>query len=244
MTIQVSGGTRGKIEIWGSSTLILGDGSAQTSTLDGDLYVGENASIPGKLQIDGAHTLQGDGGVIHLVNFDSTIEEKDATGDSLIIQSSDGSCTGESNDRSCSVLVHGTGQVLVELDNRAWVVSDANGLTLGRESKTGTSTGFWVAENNATLHVETEVTGGCAWQVIDVGDTNSTIWIKDTGGVQATGPVVLKEGCLKCQGPFCTTGKLTWKSVTSGEGPAIRVYPEITATFGLGGASPCASCPY
>lgn len=246
LTLEVDGSDRGKIEVWGNSTLILGDGSAQTSMIDGDLYVGEDASHPGKLKIDGAHTLQGDGGVIHLVNFDSTIEEKDSAGDSLILQSSDGSCTGESNDRSCSVLVHGTGQILVELDNRAWVVSDANGLTLGGEGKTGTGAGFWVAENDATLHVETEVHGGCAWQVIDVGDTNTTIWIKSSGCVQATGPVVLKEGCLKCQGPFCTTGKLTWTSVTSGGGsssPAIRVYPEISATFGLGGASACASCP-
>ncbi|MCK6465569.1 MAG: hypothetical protein L6Q93_12135 [Phycisphaerae bacterium] len=66
--------------------------------------------------------------------------------------------------------------------------------------------------------------------------------------MNGTGPVTLKAGELDCQcgTTFCTTGKLTWKSVLVNNTPTqgqIFTSGNGVATFGLGNATPgCPAC--
>ncbi|GMU37227.1 MAG: hypothetical protein KJ057_06420 [Phycisphaerae bacterium] len=242
-----------KINVEEGATLILGDGNAQTTTLDGELFLGRSGHEHGVLKINGDHTIQGEGGVIHMIHYDSTkIIENDGTGDELTLQSSNTSCSGWPQDRDCTVVLRGGGEIHVALDNRAYVVGDLDCLRLKDEPKTGSSAGFWVVENDTEFHVMTTVTGACAWQCIDTtAPLGGTFKIEyGEGCVAATGPVTLYAGTLECGASFCTAGKLTLKSVACDDcvddksEPRIIAHVSVSTTFGLGTASPgCASCP-
>ncbi|MCC7292427.1 MAG: hypothetical protein IT449_10245 [Phycisphaerales bacterium] len=245
LTITVSGATRGSLTIKGQSVLVLGDGNAQTTTINGDVYLGQNGgSDYATLKINGSHVIQGEGGTITMRDFQNTkILENDGTGDYLTLQSSNTSCTGWPADRDCTVLMHGSAEIHVGLDNRAYVVSDDSCLKLKTDAKTGTSAGYWQVENGAEFHVETGVTGACPWEITDL-DGGQFI-VEDNGCVNATGPVTLNAGELLCYEQFCTSGKLILKSVSKGggqyTGPRIYVVGGKEAKFGS--AVTCGSCP-
>jgi len=240
--MTVNGGTRSSLLVDGSSTLILGNGT-QTSTIDGDLTIG----IPGDnstLEILGTHTIQGTGGIIRLRKY--SLINPAAGGGELTIKS-----TGACASRACSVVIHGEGEINVELDNRAYVVADTL-IRLASADKTGNSAGYWIAENNGTFAVACEVNGACHWQIVDLIDTASQfVIIEALGCVAATGPVTLESGSLvlELDTQFCTTGALTWRSVCIDGGcsgttsPSIATTGTSSAVFGLGGAATCSACP-
>jgi hypothetical protein len=249
LTMTVSGGTRAKLEIKAGSVLILGTGGPQTSTVDGDIVLGDGSLPYGSLKINGTHTLTGEGGTIELKEKSSIIPLNDT--DDLLIITGDSGCTGYPDDRACSLTIFGIGFVTVRLD-RAFVVGNHAGgtpLKLDGYDMTGTSVGFWIAENGGAIAVGTDVTGACTWLI--EADSPGTIWLGHTdvgdGCVAATGPVTIKSGLLHVPNGsrFCTTGKLTWKSVSVNGTPSqgqILTSGDATATFGLGGASICPAC--
>lgn len=243
LTITVSGGTRATLTITAGATLVLGDGSAQTTTIHGDVYLGTDAtgSNYGILEIDGNHIIQGAGGTITMRDFNHTkINEHDGTGDYLTLQSSS-ICSPLAH--GCTMLMHGSAEIHVGMDNRAFVVSDDSCLKLKSDAKTGTSAGSWEVENGAEFHVEAGVTGACAWEITDV-DGGQFI-VEDSGFVCASGPVTINAGELLCYEQFCTSGKLILKSISKGGGlytnPRVYVVGGKQARFG--GSVNCASCP-
>ncbi len=249
LTITVSGGTRGSLNVNHGCTLILGSGT-QTSYIHGDVFVGD-AEGAGTIEVKGAHTILGNGGTILLQRL-SEINPANASGDSLTIGSSATPCT----QRSCSLVLHGYGVINVELDNRAYVVADEKLMNLEEAPKTGTSAGTWTAEGSAILNVSTQVTGACAWKLVDL-TSGGKINLTDSprGCVRASGPVTLLSGTLHCEAGqgenprvvFCTSGKLTWKSTFNG---SFWTQPRIatmsansSASFGLDSEELCATCP-
>ncbi len=243
LTIQLDGSARGTLTITAQAVLVLGNGNAQTSTIHGDVYLGTDGggSNYGTLKINGNHIIQGEGGTITMRDFNNTkILENDGTGDYLTLQSST-SCGPD--DRDCTVLMHGSAEIHVGLDNRAFVVSDDSCLKLKTDAKTGTSAGYWEVENGAEFHVVTNVTGACAWRILDVD--GGQLIVEEDGCVNATGPVTIHAGDLQCYEQFCTTGKLILKSISKGGGlytdPRIYVVGGKDAKFG----SPvtCGACP-
>lgn len=237
VTIQVSANGRGKIEVLDNATLTLGNGT-QTSMINGDIILGDGNGA-GTLKIEGAHTIQGEGGTIHLENSDSAIKENNGS-DSLVLQSST-SCD-PTDPPSCTMLLHGEGDVQIQLDNRAYVVADKTHLILSTAAKTGSSVGHWVAEITGTLEVDTTVTGACSWALVDT-EYGGTILV-DAGCVAGTGPVTIYKGILDVRAGthFCTTGNLTWQSVSSGGSwsrPRIKTTSTSSAFFG----GTCTSCP-
>ncbi|GIK16891.1 MAG: hypothetical protein BroJett003_18550 [Planctomycetota bacterium] len=248
LTMQVSGATRSALNLEKESTLKLGDGSARTSFVHGDITVGSSNIPVAQIRIDGDHTITGIGGTIN-VRHKGQIVPETGSGDTLIITGDTG-CTGYPDSRDCSLTILGAGFVLVPLDNRAFVVgTGGEKLSLDTYDMTGTSTGHRVAEGDGGLEFGNEVTGACKWE-ISSDALNSVIFIgSSTLGdacVRGAGPTTLESGYLTIQdgSSFCTTGKLTWRSVEGdpATSPQIVTSGTASATFGLGGASPCAAC--
>lgn len=250
LTIEKDGSQKSTLTVKKGAVLTLGDGSARTSTIDGRLTVGQDNVEDGEatLKIYGDHTIQGQGGDILLKDYETVVDEKDATGDKLTLKSSNTSCSGYPESRACTLMLHGEGHIEVETDNRAYVVSDVFCLVLEENPKTGTSVGYWVAENGAELHAKILVTGACEWQLVDVdGDyTGGVISVQCPAGcVAGSGPVTILNGQLNCERPFCTTGKLTFKSIAYSGGttePSISAEADAPATFGQGAMATCSSC--
>lgn len=217
--------------------------------MHGDITVGSSDIPVAQIRIDGDHTLTGIGGTIN-VRHKGQIVPETGSADTLIMTGDTG-CTGYPDSRDCSVTLFGAGFVLVPLDNRAFVVgTGGETLSLDTYDMTGTSTGHWVAEGNGGLEFGNEVTGACKWE-ISSDAYNSFIRIgSSTLGdacARGTGPATLESGFLTILdgSSFCTTGKLTWKSVErepEATSPQIVTSGTASATFGLGGASPCAAC--
>lgn len=247
LTLQVSGSTRSTLTLQKSATLKLGDGGTLTSYLNGDLFVGGADAPVASLRIDGVHTVNGSGGKIKLTHKGQIIPHTDAN-DKLILTGDTG-CSGYPDSRDCSLTLFGDGYVLVPLDNRAFVMGlDNDTLHLDSYDMTGTSHGYWMVEDG-NLEFGNTVTGACTWKI--PADSSHAIHIGSSelgdACVRATGAVVLEGGVLNIAdgSKFCTTGKLTWKSVSVGgtpTSPTINTYGDASATFGLGVATPCAAC--
>ncbi|GMU38845.1 MAG: hypothetical protein KJ057_15470 [Phycisphaerae bacterium] len=249
LTMTVSGGTRAKLTIKSGSVLILGNGGALTSTVDGDLVLGDGSLPYGSLKINGTHTITGKGGTIELKEKSSIIPLNDT--DDLLILTGDSGCTGYPDDRACSLTVFGIGYIAVRLDNRAFVVGkDASKpLKLDGYDMTGTSVGWWIAEDGGSIAIGTDITGACTWLTKANAPGSFLLGHPDVGDgcVAATGEVILKSGLLSVLdgSRFCTSGKLTWKSVDVNGTPSqaqIVTTGAATATFGLGSASSCTAC--
>lgn len=244
LTIQKSGNDFGTLFIDGGCVLELGDGNARTSTLDGDVTISRDHHGPGTLKVRGDHTIEGDGGTI-ILDKDSLIDEYTDNGNDKLTLKSTGSC----GDPTCSIVLTGIGRVGVALDNRAYVVADNSGqITLEDRDKTGTSSGSWIVKGGATLKVSCHVTGACNWFSEDDNYPGKIELTANEGCVRGAGDLTLTAGSLTCfaNTQFCTTGKLTWKSVANSSGttsPKIFTTSTSSATFGLGGASTCPSCP-
>ncbi len=244
LTIGNEGDDKSTLFLTGGSTLILGDGGTLTSTIDGQFDLSVAPTTPATLKINGDHTIQGNGGVIVLVKG-SVIEEHTDADDKLTLKA-----TSTCSSPSCSMTLKGDGYIDVNFDNRAYVIANDH-IRLENRSKTGTADGWWIVNDVGLLTVSTLVTGACAWYIESDSEDNRISLSEDAGCVNGSGPVTLKAGELDCQcgTTFCTTGKLTWKSVTSGGGttePRIRTRSTSLATFGLGGASSCScstDCP-
>lgn len=249
LTMAVSGGTRSSLTLQSGAILTLGNGGTLTSTVDGDIVLGDGTLPYGSLKINGTHTITGKGGTIELKEKSSIIPLNDT--DDLLILTGDSGCTGYPDDRACSLTVFGIGFVAVRLDNRAFVVGkDASKpLKLDGYDMTGTSVGWWIAEDGGSIAIGTDITGACTW-LIKANSPGSFLLGHtdvDDGCVAATGEVILKSGLLSVLdgSRFCTTGKLTWKSVDVNGTPSqaqIVTTGDATATFGLGSASSCTAC--
>lgn len=252
ITVNASGSDIGTLDIYGSnSLLILGDGSARTSTVHGKFRIGQHgAGTNTTVKIRGDHTIQGAGGEI-VLEKDALIDEYTNDGDDkLTLKRSGGSaCEDYPDGLDCNVLLHGTGTIKVQLDNRAFVLGDY-AIVLDDRAKTGTSEGWWIAENNGSLTITCDVSGAGHWFLADLGANGSTLEVGTNGCVSAAGPVLFKEGQFRLSGgDFCTTGDMLWKSVCGDGGCTFKTQPKFfvdngrTATFGLGGAGTCGSCP-
>lgn len=253
LTMAVSGGTRSSLSINSGAILTVGNGGTLASTVDGDIIIGAGTLPYGSLRIDGTHTIAGEGGTIELKEKSSIIP---LTGSSdLLIIAGDSGCEEYPDDPACSLVVFGTGTIKVPLDNRAFVVARNGGtLKLDDYDMTGTSAGHWIAETNGqngegTLAVGTDISGACHWLI--EADSPGTIFIghADVGAgcVAASGPVTLKSGLLLVPdgSNFCTSGKLTWKSVSVGgvpTRPAIETSGAASASFGMGNPNTCSAC--
>lgn len=238
LTIEDEGDDRSSLYLTGGSTLVLGDGGTLTSTIDGQFDLSVHPGDPGTLRINGVHTIQGNGGVIAL-NKGSVIDEY-ADGDDKLILKATSTCSSQ----SCSMTLHGDGYIKVNFDNRAYVVADDH-IRLETRAKTGTSDGWWIVNDAGTLTVSTNVTGASAWYVESDSANNLIDLIQEAGCVLSTGPVTLYAGMLACEcgTTFCTSGKLTWKSVQAGGGttePRISATATSVASFG-GTCSTCSS---
>ena len=219
----------GELHLQQGSTLIIDSNSTIT---DGTVTVSYDAT----LLIDGNATITGDGGDIVLMNGTGAIDHH-RDGGTLTIE---GSCGGDPPDRDCSLTVHGYGKIKVGLVNNAFVVADACGLlpaagtlTLDDHAKSGS--GFWMAECDASLVVNVEVTGSGTWE-IPAGAGNVGIIRILEECTDLTGDVNLLAGTLDVDESFSTTGDLTWRSAT--EPPTdvttIDVAGGKSASFGDG----------
>ncbi|MCC7292001.1 MAG: hypothetical protein IT449_08070 [Phycisphaerales bacterium] len=225
LTIEDEGDDRSTLFLTGGSTLVLGDGGTLTSTLDGQFDLSVHPGDPGTLKINGVHTIQGNGGVIAL-NKGSVIEEYTDGDDKLILKA-----TSTCSSQSCSMTLHGDGYIKVNFDNRAYVVADDH-IRLENRAKTGTDDGWRIVNDAGTFTVSTQITGASAWYVDSDSALNEIDLIEEAGCVLSTGPVTLYAGVLSCEcgTTFCTSGKLTWKSVQAGGGttePRIRATPRL-----------------
>ncbi|MCC7292943.1 MAG: hypothetical protein IT449_12850 [Phycisphaerales bacterium] len=172
--------------------------------------------------------------------------EEYADGDDKLILKATSTCSNQ----SCSMTLRGDGHIKVNIDNRAYVIADDH-IWLEDRAKTGTSDGWWWVKEAGTLEISAEVTGASAWYVDSDSADNKVLLIEDSGCVKSSGPVTLLGGELSCPcgTTFCTTGKLTWKSIAVGQNttePLIRTTSTSVATFGLGGSGTCScttSCP-
>lgn len=187
LTMQVSGGNRSSLTMQTDSVLTLGNGSTLTSSVDGDILVGDQLPVA-YIKINGVHTITGAGGTINLTHK-AAIVPYNGSNDKLIIMGDSG-CTGYPTSRSCSLTIYGNGTIAVPFDNRAFVVgTDNQELHLTTYDMTGTSYGYWVAEGGGSLRFLTDVGGACTW-LID-GASTGNIYIGDqssgVGCVAATG---------------------------------------------------------
>ncbi|MBE7458682.1 MAG: hypothetical protein HS102_19040 [Planctomycetia bacterium] len=92
--------------------------------------------------------------------------------DKLTLKRSGGSaCEDYPDGLDCNVLLHGTGTIKVQLDNRAFVLGDY-AIVLDDRAKTGTSEGWWIAENNGSLTITCDVSGAGHWFLADLGRTD------------------------------------------------------------------------
>ncbi|MCC7290513.1 MAG: hypothetical protein IT449_00465 [Phycisphaerales bacterium] len=258
-------------EIVGSRTCVIPQNYTQavcaglvvngSATLEGDssskIVVSGDSTIDGtvnafhcELAISGDRTFTGDGGAI-VLDKDAKITAANGSSDKLTIQ-------GVGTPRADSLTITGVGIIEVALHNNAYVVAYFNGgdgteLRLTTYSKTGGSSGHWVAEGDDTLRVQSNVTSGSAvWELVDLaGEPAIKIGTDDNSDpacVTVTGSFTIRIGKLQVGDGsfFCTTGALVWESVDAGGGnwtsPQIVAEDALTARFGLGGASPCA-CP-
>ncbi|MCC7292196.1 MAG: hypothetical protein IT449_09075 [Phycisphaerales bacterium] len=254
LTINRSGSNIGKLTVLGStSVLILGDGSARTSTINGQLVLGDHGSgSASTMKVNGDHTVIGAGGEILLVKQAIIDENTNNGSDKLTIKrSGQAACDDYPDGLACNVLLHGEGEVKVQLDNRGFVIADDEGLdlVLSDRTKTGTSDGWWIAESNARLVLQTKVNSSCHWHLGETNcDSQSTLFL-DTGGCTAGfGPVTFTAGIFEVTGGnFCTSGNIVWKSVydsgaSEWTAPAFKVTSDKTAKFGSGAVS-CTACP-
>ncbi|RJP32744.1 MAG: hypothetical protein C4547_13590 [Phycisphaerales bacterium] len=242
--------------------LIVGDGTSATSVLDAEdnVLTIEGGTVDpeldgGKLLISGVQTFTGAGSIV--------LELYDGTRTSLIAEATDdedrlilGSDCGFSPiEQSCSIRLIGQGDVQVALDNRAFVISnDGNynsgvGLHLSTRQKItdDEAEGYWIAQADSILWVDTLVTGPGEWHVTDPACQGAIIVGHggNDGCVVGSGKVILNTGCgglsghtLKVENnTFSTTGRLVGESVYSDdEGKWTRptiAAPGGTAMFGL-----------
>lgn len=254
LTIYRSGSDVGRLTVQGStSVLILGDGSARTSTINGRLVLGDHGSgSASTMKVNGDHTIIGAGGEIFLVKEAIIGENTDNESDKLTIKrSGQSACDDYPDGLACNVLLHGEGEVKVQLDNRGYVVADEPGLDLilSDRTKTGTSEGWWIAEANGRLVLRTKINSSCHWHLGETEVGSASTLLVDSGGCTAGfGPVTFTAGVFQVDGGnFCTSGNIVWKSVyDSGASawtePAFKVAAGKTAKFGGGGVS-CSACP-
>ncbi len=253
LTMEVSGATRSGLAINSGAILTLGNGGTLSSTVDGDIIVGAGTLPYGSLRIDGTHTITGEGGTIELKEKSSIIPLNG--GNDLLIIAGDSGCEEYPDDPACSLVVFGSGFIKVPFDNRAFVVA-RNGQTLKLDEydMTGTSAGHWIAETNGqngegTLAVGTDISGACHWLIEADSPGMFAIGNSEVGAgcVTASGPVTLKSGLLVVPdgSNFCTSGKLTWKSVSVGgvpTRPMIETSGTASASFGMGNPNTCSAC--
>lgn len=117
LTIGNEGDDKSTLFLTGGSTLILGDGGALTSTIDGQFDLSVAPTTPATLKINGDHTIQGNGGVIVLVKG-SVIEEYTDADDKLTLKA-----TSTCSSQSCGMTLKGDGYLKVNFDNRAYVIA-------------------------------------------------------------------------------------------------------------------------
>ena len=197
-----------QIFVYQETTLTLH--GATTSTVDGVLCAwGDNtAANVGEIIINDNHTIQGDGGQILGVNsFPHQPIIKTASGKQLTIEP-----TGATNTRANSVLLIGVWDVQADLVNDAFVIAAPNQalgdneMNLTTNDKSGS--GFWIAEGDATMIVEVEVTGAGKWELTD--NDNAEIRI-DSPVLCVTGDVEVTKGTFHVnQAKFFTQGQLTF----------------------------------
>lgn len=212
------------------------------STIDGTLEI---RATTGRLLIGLDLTITGDGGEI-LLERGSAIDDSAGTNDLTLA----GSCTGDPS-RSCSLLVHGSGEIAVTLENNAYVVADnGNGdgscpgggdcaLRLTENPKSGS--GFWIAEDASSgtagqLYVDAEVTGSATWQLID--DEDAQIVIASCCAV--SGDLEVSHGTFTVDdgAAFCTTGGLDFDS-SAGTSPRLVIDADQSFTVGAASCSAC-----
>lgn len=248
LTINRSGSNVGTLTIQGAtSSLVLGDGTTQTSTIDGKLVVGTHGEgYNSTLTIHGNHTIQGAGGEILMEKVAMIGEYTDCGSDSLTIKRSGGSpCDPYPDGLSCNVLLHGEGIIRVALDNRAFVRADYLGLNLEHRFKTGTSEGWWIVESGGTLNINCVIACACHWRMVHTQVENGELvnepkmHLSGFGHVGSSGPFEFRNGLVLIKdGSFCTTGDIVWKSTVVQGGslttsPRFQVGNDVAASFGV-----------
>ncbi|RJP34500.1 MAG: hypothetical protein C4547_10770 [Phycisphaerales bacterium] len=261
LVVNNDNGNGSGVKIEQGGTLIIGDGDEWTSSLEKS---GNELEIVGTLKISGIQTFIGKG-TIRMSNEDtSLIQEANGADDLLVLETE---CVSSPIDRGCSITLAGKGNVAVAVDNRSFVVADYDGwdpvklsLTTRPKTTSGGAEAYWICENGGTMFIYTTITGSGHWEVADVNckdycairlqKCNGTIVVDAGGCVRGTGDVVLEAGCggtndhqLKVRyNTFCTTGNLTWRSVSGGpnnfkSSPSIFIDDTFsayaTAMFGL-----------
>jgi hypothetical protein len=237
-------GTGGTINTTGA----LSQGELATLTIDEDCTLNGSLILPrtSRLLINDSLTITGTGGDILLGTGTGGIGN---TGNNAYVLTIADTCTGSYDgacdlDRlSCSLQIHGYGEINGSLINNAFVIADTcvffdteelygSLLVLGNTMSGG---GCWMA-NGGSLGIATEVTGDGDWACI--ADNCSEIVVQ-TCMDELTGNVLITQGKFKAKQRFCTEGDLEWIS-DNGSASQIIVSEDMRAEFGL---SSCSSVP-
>lgn len=249
LNVEGTADVGGALTVDEAGTVSIDFGDPFTGNTEGVLTLGASSTVDGlvlwdgKILIDASLTITGNGGVIQ---GGSGLEGPgraviDAN-DAAYVLTIAGATPGNP---ATSLSITHAGEIKAKLDNRAYVIAtdERNELRLTTRDKTGTSDGYWIADEcddslnpgcdsssfAPRIHVEStcEVDGASNWIVR--GHDNSAIEVEHDC-LDLTGDFFMTDGRLILGASLRTQGHLTIQSVSSTT-PQIELAAAESARF-------------